>query len=300
VKCDLHVHSVHSGPCTTPVLRHFCRESYSDPSELYLRLKSRGMDLVTVTDHDSIGALDDLRRYPDFFISEEVTARMPSGTEVHIGVYDITERQHVEIQRHRDDMLSLLMYLTEKRIYYVLNHAFSDLTGRRDPEDFLWFATYFPAMETRNSLMPPAVNRWAQRFADSQGICATGGSDAHAIVSAGTAYTQVPGACNKEEFFAGLRAGHGIPRGPRGTLPGRWLKLTRDICLVTAALMRDNRAAVALAPVAALIPAFTVVQTLHSVVFAWWWGGRVQRLSQSNWMSLPLEPDASAEVLAWP
>ncbi len=75
----------------------FCRESYSDPAELYSRLKSRGMDLVTVTDHDSIGGLDDLRQHPDFFISEEVTCRMPSGTEIHIGVYDITERQHVEI-----------------------------------------------------------------------------------------------------------------------------------------------------------------------------------------------------------
>ena len=80
MKCDLHVHSVHSGACTTPVFRHFCRESYSDPEELYVRLKRRGMGLVTLTDHDSIDGLEALRGHGDFFMSEEVTCRMPSGT----------------------------------------------------------------------------------------------------------------------------------------------------------------------------------------------------------------------------
>jgi len=37
-----------------------------------------------------------LRRHPDFFLSEEVTVRMPSGTEMHMGVYGITERDHAE------------------------------------------------------------------------------------------------------------------------------------------------------------------------------------------------------------
>ena len=37
---------------------------------------------------------------------------MPSGTQIHVGVYDITERQHIEIQRRRNDLIALLMYLT--------------------------------------------------------------------------------------------------------------------------------------------------------------------------------------------
>jgi len=53
MKCDLHVHTVHSGMCTVPVFKRICRESYSDPDEVYATLKRRGMDLVTVTDHDS-------------------------------------------------------------------------------------------------------------------------------------------------------------------------------------------------------------------------------------------------------
>jgi predicted metal-dependent phosphoesterase TrpH len=75
--------------CTVPVLRHVCRESYSAPEELYETLKRRGMDLVTVTDHDSIGACEALRRHPDCVLSEEVTCTLPSGNEIYLGVYGI-------------------------------------------------------------------------------------------------------------------------------------------------------------------------------------------------------------------
>src|ERR1700676_653314 len=88
MRCDLHVHTRHSGMCTVPVLSRICRESYNPPLAVYEILKRRGMDLVTVTDHDSIDAVEPLRRHPDFFLSEEVTCRMPSGTELHVGVYE--------------------------------------------------------------------------------------------------------------------------------------------------------------------------------------------------------------------
>jgi predicted metal-dependent phosphoesterase TrpH len=300
MKCDLHVHSVHSGAFTTPVFRHFCRESYSDPEELYVRLKRRGMGLVTLTDHDSIDGLEALRGHGDFFMSEEVTCRMPSGTEVHIGVYDIGEAQHVEIQRRRDDLVSLLMYLTEKRIFYVLNHGFSNLTGRRDPDDFVWFEAYFPTMETRNSLLPPGVNRRAESFARVSRKMEIGGSDGHTVVSAGSAFTEVPGARTKDEFFAGLRAGRGAPGGAIGTLGGRWLKLTRDVLLVAGGMMRERPATVALAPAAILLPVLMLGQTLHATAFAWWWEKRAQRMRGGPAFRMPWEGGIRAEGLSWP
>lgn len=54
MKCDLHVHSWHSGPCDSRLLSRFCRESYTDPEELHRLLRRQGMDLVTITGHDSI------------------------------------------------------------------------------------------------------------------------------------------------------------------------------------------------------------------------------------------------------
>ncbi|MGH9756652.1 MAG: PHP domain-containing protein, partial [Candidatus Acidiferrales bacterium] len=128
MKCDLHVHSYYSGPCTTPPFGKICRESYSDPLEVYAQLRQRGMQLFTLTDHDSIEGSEELRRRDDFFVSEEITCRMPSGTEVHIGVYDITKGQHVQLQQRRNDLVALLMYASERRLLFSINHVFSSLT----------------------------------------------------------------------------------------------------------------------------------------------------------------------------
>ena len=135
MRCDLHIHSTASGMCTTPGLDRLCKESYNQPDEVYARCKALGMSIVTLTDHDSIDAAENLRRHPDFFVSEEATCRMPSGTEVHIGVYNLTERDHMEIQRRRKDFVSLVMYLTEQKLFFSVNHIFSGLTGRREEEE---------------------------------------------------------------------------------------------------------------------------------------------------------------------
>src|SRR5258708_16907758 len=108
MRCDLHVHSVASGMFDVPGLSRICRESYNDPTEVYQRLKRLGMSIVTITDHDSIDAVETLRHHPDFFLSEEVTVKMPSGTQMHLGVYGIGERDHAEIQRRRNDFIALL------------------------------------------------------------------------------------------------------------------------------------------------------------------------------------------------
>src|SRR2546425_7828234 len=142
MRCDLHVHSIASGMFNVPGLDRICRESYTEPAEVYERLKRMSMSIVTLTDHDSIEGAETLRRHPDFFLSEEVTVRMPSGTEMHMGVYGITERDHVEIQRRRNDFIALLMYLTERKLFFSANHVFSGLTGRREEEDFHWFESY--------------------------------------------------------------------------------------------------------------------------------------------------------------
>src|ERR1700683_4594689 len=236
MKCDMHVHSYFSGACTTPFMRAICRESYSDPREVHALLKRRGMDLFTLTDHDSIEGAETLRREPNFFLSEELTCRMPSGTEVHIGVYDFHERQHAQLLQRRNDMVALLMYLPERRILFSIKHVCSSVTGRREAEDFAWFQEYFPAVETRNSHMLEATNGYAARLAQRWDKVAIGGSDAHALPSVGTAYTEVGGARDKAEFFEGLKAGKGRVAGESGS----FAKLTRDCFKIGFEMIREN------------------------------------------------------------
>ena len=287
VKCDMHVHSYYSGPCTTPFVGNFCRESYSDPEEVYALLERRGMSLFTLTDHDSIEGSEKLRRHANFFLSEELTCRMPSGTEVHIGVYDITERQHIQLQQRRDSLVALLMYLTERRLLFSINHVFSGLTGSRDREDFIWFRDYFPAMETRNSHMLERANANAAQLAKRWHKIEIGGSDAHALPSAGTAYTEVAGARDKEEFFAALRNGMGRVGGESGC----FRKLTRDVYLVAYEMMREKAWTRLLSPLGILIPAFTFLNYHEDNKFCRRWGaellGQPEIRKRPRWMSVP-------------
>ena len=251
-----------------PVLRRFCRECYNPPEALYERLKRLGLDLVTVTDHDSIDAGESLRRHPDFFVSEEVTCRAPSGNEVHVGVYDITESQHVEIQRRRNDLPRLVAYLEEQRVFFSVNHIFSALTGRRAAEDFDWFESCFPAVEVLNGHLPARNNHLAARLASHARRITVGGSDAHSLSSAGTVWTEVREARNKAEFLEGLRQGCARVRGESGN----YWKLTLDILAVSAEMFRENPFALLLAPFLVGIPAFTLINHLLEGRFARKWG----------------------------
>ena len=257
---------------TLPLLKAICRECYSEPDEVYQTLRRGGMDLVTVSDHDSIEAVETLGRHANFFISEEVTCRMPSGNELHVGVYDLTRRQHQAIQRRRNDLPRLVAYLNEQGLFYSLNHAFSSLTGRRSTEDFIWFDAGFPGVEARNGHCLNRTNRLAQRLAQDSGGAALGGSDAHTLSSLGSACTRVPGARNKAEFLAGLRSGRGLVEGTSGNL---W-RLTRDVLQIGAAMMEERPAARLLAPLALAVPVAILINYLVEDVFARYWGNRWQ------------------------
>ena len=289
MKCDLHVHSLHSGSCNIPFFNDLCRECYSEPEQVYRELKRQGMDLVTLTDHDSIDGAEGLRRYPDFFLSEEVTCRMPSGTFAHVGVYNISERQHMEIQRRRTDLPALLAYLSEARLFFCVNHMFSSLTGKRHLDDFDWFEEYFPAFEVLNGQMLGFHNRKARELAEQMGKAGIGGSDAHAIASVGTAYTEVPRARSAEEFFSGLREGRGIAGGGHGG----YLKLTRDVFSIASGMIRENPWKAIVATLAPAIPLATMAVMVSEAEFARRWSNRFRpeesRRSRSGRFPAPIQ-----------
>jgi predicted metal-dependent phosphoesterase TrpH len=294
MRCDLHVHTLYSGMCTVPVLDRICRESYSDPRAVYETLKQRGMDLVTVTDHDSIDAVECLRVRPDFFLSEEVSAVTPSGTRLHMGVYDIEERHHTEIARRRLDLLSLIAYLNEQRIFFTINHVYSSLTGPRTESDFVLFARHFPGVETRNGQIPALSNRRAADLAARLDKAAVGGSDAHTLASLGRTYTQVCGARSKREFMERLRSGEGLLHGESG---GYW-KLTRAVLKLGCEMMRERPWTMLLAPLAMVAPLVTLVNAGRELAFVAKWAPRTSvpplpaPLCRGQWPDAQGHPEA--------
>src|ERR1700759_3368638 len=108
-RCDLHLHSRFSDRSEDWIFRRFdFPDSYSDPEELYRRAKAAGMDFVTITDHDVIDGSLAISRYPDAFISEQVTTYFPQDPcKISLLVWGISELQHNEIVRLRDSIFEL-------------------------------------------------------------------------------------------------------------------------------------------------------------------------------------------------
>jgi len=263
MKCDLHVHTRHSGMCNIPGFHRFCRESYNEPEAVYETLKRHGMDFVTVTDHDSIDAAEHLRHYSDFFLSEEVTCTTPSGTEIHVGVYGIEERHHVQLQRKRTDVPALAAYLHELKILFSINHVFSSLTGRRTEPDFEMFEDLFPAMETLNGHIPAINNRAAAQLAEDWKKAPIGGSDAHTLETLALTYTDVPSANTIGDYLEAVRHGRGLVVGASGN----YAKLTRAVLGIGASLVRERPWACVFTPLMAVVPLVTLVNYFCELSF---------------------------------
>jgi predicted metal-dependent phosphoesterase TrpH len=230
MRADLHVHSRHSGRTSLPLLGRVAQECYAEPRAVYDEAIRRGMDLVTLTDHDSIEGALDIAALPGTFMGEEVTCALPGGRELHLGVFDFHERQHHEIQGRRHDAEALFAYLAEQRLPVVVNHLFSALTGRRVVADLHLALRNATHVETLNGALPASSNAWARRAALAPARAMVGGSDAHTLHGVARAWTIVPGAGTREDFLEGFREGRTIPEGRSGT----YARLTRAIADLVA------------------------------------------------------------------
>ena len=201
------------------------------------------MDLVTLTDHDSIEGALEIAALPGTFMGEEVTCVLPGGRELHLGVFDFGERQHDEIQRRRRDAEALFAYLAEQRLPVVANHLFSALTGRRDVADLHLALRHATHVETLNGALPASSNAWARRAALSARAPMVGRQRRPHADGVARAWTIVPGAGTREDFLEGLREGRTIPEGRSGTYARLTLAIARPGgVVVPGRLQRPRRA----------------------------------------------------------
>lgn len=229
VRADLHVHSCHS--LQSGNLRFLrSRDCYSPPDAVYRAAKARGMDLVTITDHDSIaGCLEFLDGHPeaqDFFISEEVSCRFPdTDIEVHFGVYGMTEALHAAVQPLRGNAFDVAAALREAGVFFSLNHLLHFYRGQIPLASYLRLLGEAPALETRNGTMLEPHNhlvaliaeRW-QSVPDGRGgpLGQIGGSDAHTLRRVGRTWTEAAGR-TPAGFLASLAAGRSRTGGAHGS-----------------------------------------------------------------------------------
>src|SRR4051794_8933937 len=107
VRVDLHCHSSASAVAKLAVQRALALpECATPPWEVYELAKRRGMDFVTITDHDSIAGALELAAQPDVFVSEELTAWFKDEPQaVHVLCFGITPDDHDWLQASRRDVV---------------------------------------------------------------------------------------------------------------------------------------------------------------------------------------------------
>lgn len=217
MKLDAHVHTHYSGMTSIWPLSLIMRESYNTPDRVYRLAKARGMDLVAITDHDTIAGALTLADRPDVIVGCEVSAHFPgTGVDVHLGVLDVTPAQFARIDRLRHDVALLLPFLHEAGIFTVVNHVASQVNGRLTPAHIASLLPWVDAFEVINGSRLPAQNRTARALATANGLGHVGGSDAHTGRGIGRTCTVVNDVSTREQFMEGLRAGRGRAEGQQG------------------------------------------------------------------------------------
>jgi glycosyltransferase involved in cell wall biosynthesis len=236
---DMHVHSRFSSRPSQWILKKLgCPESFTEPAFIYERARAAGMDFVTITDHNVIDGALEIAHLPGAFVSEEVTAHFPADKcKVHVLVYDITEGQHREIQRLRENVFDLSLYLRRENLLHVLAHPLFAVNDKLRIEHFeqcLLLFDLFEANGCRDALQNTVLERiladldqaTLDSLANRHNLAPAGptpwkkgmigGSDDHSGLNIASMRTLARGE-NVTDFLASVRDGAARPAGTPAT-----------------------------------------------------------------------------------
>src|SRR5918994_2980048 len=216
---DMHCHSAASELSKLGIQRALgLPECGTPPEEVYELAKCRGMDFVTITDHDTIDGCLEIADRPDVFISEELTAWFRGEAQaVHVLCFGITPDDHAALQERSLDVEACAEYLHANEIACSLAHPFYAVEAPLIPAHRRRLAELFPVWETRNGSRARELNMPAAIYIETHGGTGTGGSDDHAGVDIGRAFTEAPPAATPEEFLRHVREGRAEACGDQGS-----------------------------------------------------------------------------------
>ena len=240
LRADLHVHSSHSNKPTYWALRKFnCPESYTSPRRLYDIARSRGMDFVTITDHNSIDGARAIAHLPRTFLSSEITAHFPeNGCKVHVVTLDLTEARFREIMALRQNVYDLVAYLRREDIVHFLAHPLYAQNDKLNVEIIEKCLLLFTTFEVKNGCRARRFNAFTKRLlaaldeetilrlADRHSLTPlgetpwkkgmVGGSDDHGGLFIARAHTTAHGVASLAAFLNAIRSGSSWADGEDG------------------------------------------------------------------------------------
>ena len=237
-RCDLHLHSRWSTDTGNYALRRArLGESFTEAERAYRVARARGMDLVTLTDHNTLEGALRIAHHPGTFLGVEVTTRFPDDdAPVHVLVWGLSEEDHRDLQPWRRSVYELVRFLRERSLAHALAHPLyrmgPPLTVSHVERMMLLFALW----EGRNGARPEEANALACRLAAASTpgylaklaerhrmepqhpgpIALVGGSDDHGALDIATTWTEGR-ADGAEAFLRAIAEGKVAPHGGHGS-----------------------------------------------------------------------------------
>jgi hypothetical protein len=239
-RSDLHIHSKYSDRPSEWFLRRIgAPESFVEPAEIYRQCRAKGMDYVTISDHNCIRGALEIAHLPGAFLSSELTTYFPEDRcKVHILVSGISTHQFEQLQAARENIYELRAYLQCERIMHSVAHPLFRVNDRLRVSHFEKLIVLFNRFEGINGSRNPrgcAVARAildrldreiVDQLADKHGLTPDGdtywqklytaGSDDHSGLYVAQAYTETPPAATVFDYLDHLRAGRYAPGGVDG------------------------------------------------------------------------------------
>jgi glycosyltransferase involved in cell wall biosynthesis len=241
-RIDLHCHSDASNKTAEAVLNAIhCPESYSRPDEVYAQATGRGMDFVTLTDHDTIDGALRIKHKPNVFVGEELTCWFPEdGCKMHVLVYGISADDHAALQARAKNIYDVAEYIEANRIAHAVAHPIyrqNDKLERWHIERLLLMFKGFECLNGAHSSLhreafEPLLNSLSgkeiNRLSEVHGLtprwptpwlkARVAGSDDHGLLNVGRTWTEFPAdATTTDDILNCLREGQCAPGGEAGS-----------------------------------------------------------------------------------
>jgi glycosyltransferase involved in cell wall biosynthesis len=242
MRADLHCHSEASNKTGEAMLNMIrCPESYSRPQDVYAQALRRGMDFVTITDHDSIEGVQKILDMPGVLVGEELTCWFPEdGCKMHVLVYGHSPRQHQDLQRLARDIYDVAAYFEEHNLAHSVAHPIyrqNDKLARWHLERLLLLFKSFECLNGAHSalhrdafepllesLTPDEIERLRQvhnikpRWSRPWQKGSTAGSDDHGLLNIGRTWTEFPpDVTTTADVLQAIRDGRTRPGGESGS-----------------------------------------------------------------------------------
>ncbi len=219
-RADLHVHSYASSKPVNRLIGSLTKmpECYTTPEQVYDMARARGMDLVAITDHDTIAGAMELRErgFEGVIVGQEVSVRFPEdGCLLHVLVWGLTPELDEQINDLglRSDVYAFADWLAHHTLAHSFAHPLYVQNGKLTSEHLEKAALLFKGWEVLNGAHSVTHRAVVERYIDGltparvqalskkHGITPrwtriwdkgrTGGSDDHARLNIGRTWTAV-------------------------------------------------------------------------------------------------------------